>query len=54
MQERGDLVKNKNGQWVEGEALDWETLLARVEAVIAERIGRLIQPLRAAISQLRN
>jgi DNA-binding SARP family transcriptional activator/tetratricopeptide (TPR) repeat protein len=41
MQERGDLAKDEEGRWVESPALDWETLPARVEAVIAERIGRL-------------
>ncbi|MCK5315480.1 MAG: tetratricopeptide repeat protein, partial [Anaerolineales bacterium] len=30
-------------------ALDWQTMPARVEAVIAERIGRLDEPLRAAL-----
>jgi DNA-binding SARP family transcriptional activator len=49
MQERGDLVQDQSGQWVERSELDWETLPARVEAVIAERIGRLAQPLRAAM-----
>jgi DNA-binding SARP family transcriptional activator/predicted ATPase len=49
MQERGDLVKDSEGHWVEGPALDWETLPARVEAAIAERIGRLAQPLQAAL-----
>ena len=49
MQERGDLVQDPEGRWVEGPALDWETLPARVEAVIAERIGRLAQPLQAAL-----
>jgi DNA-binding SARP family transcriptional activator/predicted ATPase len=48
LQERGDLVQEE-GQWVEGPALDWETLPARVEAVIAERIGRLADPLRDAL-----
>ena len=41
MQERGDLVRDKEGRWVKGPSLDWETLPARVEAVIAERVGRL-------------
>ncbi|MBI1879530.1 MAG: hypothetical protein HYR94_15145, partial [Chloroflexi bacterium] len=41
MQKRGDLVKEETGQWVEGPTLDWETLPARVEGVIGERIGRL-------------
>jgi DNA-binding SARP family transcriptional activator len=49
MQERGDLVQDSKGQWVEGPALDWETIPARVEAVIGERISRLPQPLRAAL-----
>jgi adenylate cyclase len=41
MQERGDLVQDKDGCWIEGSALDWEALPARVEAVLEERIGRL-------------
>ncbi len=41
MQERGDLVQDERGQWIEGPALDWETLPARVEGVIGERISRL-------------
>ncbi len=41
MQERGDLLEDKDGCWIEGPALDWEALPARVEAVIEERIGRL-------------
>jgi predicted ATPase/DNA-binding SARP family transcriptional activator len=49
LQERGDLVQDPESRWVEGPTLDWETLPARVEAVIAERIGRLAQPLRAAL-----
>jgi DNA-binding SARP family transcriptional activator/predicted ATPase len=49
LQERGDLVQDPEGRWVEGRALDWETLPARVEAVIAERIGRLAEPLRGAL-----
>jgi predicted ATPase/DNA-binding SARP family transcriptional activator len=49
MQERGDLVQDHEGRWVEGPTLNWETLPARVEAVIAERIARLPQPLRAAL-----
>jgi predicted ATPase/DNA-binding SARP family transcriptional activator/predicted negative regulator of RcsB-dependent stress response len=49
MQERGDVVKDQEGQWIESAALDWETLPARVEAVIAERTKRLPQPLGAAL-----
>jgi len=50
MQERGDLVRDGEGRWVEGPALDWETLPARGEAVIAERIGRLPDRLRDALT----
>lgn len=49
MQERGDLVMDEGGRWVEGPALNWEKLPARVEAVIAERIGRLDPLLQAAL-----
>ncbi|NIV39765.1 MAG: AAA family ATPase, partial [Anaerolineae bacterium] len=49
LQEQGDLVRDQEGYWIEGTALDWDRLPARVEAVIAERIGRLAQPLRAAL-----
>lgn len=49
MQERGDLIRDNKGLWMEGPALDWETLPARVEAVIAERIGRLDAPSQAAL-----
>ncbi|TEU18704.1 MAG: hypothetical protein E3J21_05315 [Anaerolineales bacterium] len=49
MQERGGLVQDGEGRWVEGPALDWESLPARVEAVIAERMGRLAEPAREAL-----
>ena len=49
MQERGDLVRNQAGSWVEERAVDWEALPARVEAVISRRIGRLPPPLQEAL-----
>jgi tetratricopeptide (TPR) repeat protein len=49
LQERGDLVQDEQGRWVERPALDWETLPARVEGVIGERIGRLSATLREAL-----
>lgn len=49
LQEQGDLAQDSEGRWGEGPALNWETLPARVEAVIAERIGRLAEPLQAAL-----
>jgi tetratricopeptide (TPR) repeat protein len=41
MQERGDLLKDEDGCWIEAPTLDWEALPARVEAVLEERIDRL-------------
>lgn len=41
MQERGDLVADDEGRWIEGPSLDWSTLPARIEGVIEERIHRL-------------
>jgi DNA-binding SARP family transcriptional activator len=50
MQERGDLVQDSRGRWVEGRTLDWETLPARVEAVITGRIARLPSSLRDTLA----
>ncbi len=50
MQERGDLVRDQDGQWVEGPALDWETLPSRVEAVIAARVGRVSPELQQVLA----
>ncbi|MCL7454841.1 MAG: tetratricopeptide repeat protein, partial [Anaerolineae bacterium] len=50
MQDRGNLVRDSEGHWIGGAALDWETLPARVEAVLAERIGRLPRQLRDTLS----
>ena len=41
MQERGDLLQDESGRWTVGPALDWQTLPARVEGAIGERVGRL-------------
>jgi len=49
MEERGGLVQNEQGQWVERDHLDWTTLPAPVEAVIEERISRLSESLREAL-----
>jgi len=50
MRERGDLTLDEEGQWVEEPALDWGTLPARVEGVIEQRIGRLEEELREALT----
>jgi adenylate cyclase len=44
MQERGDLVQDEAGCWVEGPTLDWQQLPTQVEAAIAERVSRLAEP----------
>jgi len=49
MQDRGDLIQDQKGQWNEGLSLDWETLPARIEAVVAERINRLDSSLQAVL-----
>lgn len=49
MKERGDLLRNKAGEWVEGSSLDWDHLPPRVEAVVAERMGRLPPALRSTL-----
>jgi tetratricopeptide (TPR) repeat protein len=41
MQLRGDLVRDRQGRWVEGPTLRWDELPTRVEAAIATRIGHL-------------
>jgi predicted ATPase len=46
MQERGDLRRDAAGQWIEGSAINWNTLPARVEGVIEKRIQRLEKELR--------
>ena len=50
LQESGGLVRDAEGRWVEGAALHWEKVPARVEAVIAERIGRLPDRCRALLA----
>jgi DNA-binding SARP family transcriptional activator len=50
LQDRGDLVRDQDGCWVVGPALNWETLPVRVEAAIAERIGRLSPECRALLA----
>jgi hypothetical protein len=46
MKERMALVLDPRNRWIEGPGLDWEKQPARVEAVIAERIGQLPAGLR--------
>ncbi len=50
MQDRGMLVREDEGGWVEGAELDWNALPARVEGVISERIDRLSEDLRDTLN----
>lgn len=50
LQERGDIIRDSEGYWVEGPSLDWVTLPVRVEAAIQERIGRLPETLQKALA----
>jgi hypothetical protein len=50
MQERGDLHQDENGQWLEGEAIDWATLPVKVEGVIEKRIERLAGELKTILT----
>lgn len=44
MRERGDLSYDEEGRLVARPEIDWDRLPAKVDAVIAERIGRLEHP----------
>ena len=50
LQDRGELLLDDGGYWIAGPAVDWESLPARVEAVIAERISRLEGELREILA----
>jgi predicted ATPase len=50
MQERGNLVRDEGGRWVEDRSLNWGLLPTRVEGVIEERIGRLDEELREVLT----
>ena len=43
------MAQDREGRWAAGPALDWLTLPARVEGVIAERLNCVAQPLQAAL-----
>lgn len=36
LEERGNLIKDAQGNWVQGAKVDWEALPARIEGVIYE------------------
>lgn len=49
MKERGDLVQDAGGAWIERAPPDWQCLPPRIEAVVAERIERLPRRLRSLL-----
>ncbi len=50
MQERGDLLKDADGNWIESPDLDWDSLPAMVEGAIEGRLSRLTDELRRTLS----
>jgi DNA-binding SARP family transcriptional activator/predicted ATPase len=50
MQAQGDLLKDKQEHWIEGQQFGWERFPARVEAVIERRINRLPDELREIVN----
>src|SRR5262249_22236543 len=50
MRERGDLRQDADGQWTQGPTINWNTLPARVEAVIEKRMQRLETELRGILT----
>ncbi|MGZ6317544.1 MAG: ATP-binding protein, partial [Anaerolineales bacterium] len=50
LQERGSLLRDKDGCWILGTGLDWDTLPPRVEGVIGERVARLPEGLRETLN----
>jgi len=50
LQDRGVLVREDDGAWAIGPAVEWESLPARVDGVIGERIGRLERELRETLT----
>jgi tetratricopeptide (TPR) repeat protein len=50
MQERGDIVKDDWGRWIEGDTLNWQKLPAKIEGVVEERIGRLDEESKEVLS----
>ncbi len=49
MQERGDIYRDKNNYWISGDVVEWETLPAKVEGAIEQRISRLAKELQAIL-----
>ena len=50
MQLREEIIKDKNGVWVEGQQLNWDQLPVKVEAVISHRIQHLSHECQSILS----
>jgi len=50
LQDRGNVVKDADGCWIQGSQLDWKMLPARIDGVIGERIARLPDDLRETLT----
>jgi tetratricopeptide (TPR) repeat protein len=50
MQDRAELRRDRVGVWRARGSLDWDRLPSRVEAVVAQRIARLPEPLRSDLA----
>src|SRR5262245_29472702 len=50
LRERGDVRQDEHGQWIDGPAINWNALPARVEGAIEKRIQRLEKELRSILT----
>jgi predicted ATPase/DNA-binding SARP family transcriptional activator len=50
MQEQGDIFRDDQDRWIKNPVLNWESLPARVEAVIERRVSRLPSELREILN----
>ena len=50
MQEKGELIKDNEGQWISSEKLNWVDIPVQIEAVIKERIDRLNEEFQSWLS----
>jgi predicted ATPase/class 3 adenylate cyclase len=50
LRERGDLLQDADGQWIDGPAINWNVLPVRVEGAIEKRIQRLEKELRSILT----
>ena len=50
MQDKGILAQDEEGRWIESAELNWNSLPARVDAVVGERISRLPENLKKVLT----